>query len=308
MRRFRVAMAADEPAPPARPMPPPRSAVAPACGLNGCSRCRSKPLRRLAAAPPTNGDWPVTWPLAKVRRHRAIMHPARSQATPPDFPMIDSKQQRINMVESQVRPSDVTDRRIIRAMLEVPREAFVPSGLRALAYMDGSVPVVETGVRPVRCLLAPRTFAKLAQLAEIGPDAVVLDVGCATGYSAAVLARLAKSVVAFEVDTALVTRASQTLRQLEVTNALVLEGALPGGAPTHAPFDAILLEGAVPNVPEALLAQLKDAGRLIAIVTDGALGRAKLWRRTGKVFDARPAFDAGAPTLPGFAHQPEFVL
>ena len=100
--------------------------------------------------------------------------------------MIDSKQQRINMVESQVRPSDVTDRRIIRAMLEVPREAFVPSALRALAYMDGSVPVVDTGVRPVRCLLAPRTFAKLVQLAEIGPDAVVLDVGCATGYSAAI--------------------------------------------------------------------------------------------------------------------------
>ena len=222
--------------------------------------------------------------------------------------MIDSKQQRINMVESQVRPSDVTDRRIIRAMLEVPREAFVPSALRALAYMDGSVPVVDTGVRPARCLLAPRTFAKLVQLAEIGPDAVVLDVGCASGYSAAVLARLAKSVVAVEVDAALVARASETLRQLEATNTLVLEGALPKGAPTHAPFDAILLEGAVPDVPDELLAQLKDAGRLVAIVTDGALGRAKLWRRTGKLFDARPAFDAGAPPLPGFAQQPEFVL
>jgi len=223
--------------------------------------------------------------------------------------MIDSKQQRINMVESQVRPSDVTDRRIIRAMLEVPREAFVPSALRALAYMDGSVPVVDSDVRPTRCLLAPRTFAKIVQLAELGPDAVVLDVGCATGYSAAVLARLAKSVVAVEVDAALVAHASETLRQLEVTNALVLEGALPKGAPTHAPFDAILLEGAVPNVPEELLAQLKDGGRLIAIVAvDGALGRAKLWRRTGKLFDARPTFDAGAPTLPGFAHQPDFIL
>jgi protein-L-isoaspartate(D-aspartate) O-methyltransferase len=222
--------------------------------------------------------------------------------------MIDTQQQRINMVESQVRPSDVTDRRIIRAMLEVPREAFVPSALRALAYMDGPVPVVDTGVRSERYLLAPRTFAKLVQLAEIGPDAVVLDVGCATGYSAAVLARLAKSVLGVEVDPALATRARETLRQLDVTNAIVLEGALPTGAPMHAPFDAILLEGAVPNVPEELLTQLKDAGRLIAIVADGALGRAKLWRRTGKLFDARPAFDAGAPTLPGFTHQPEFVL
>jgi len=175
--------------------------------------------------------------------------------------------------------------------------------------MDGSVPVVDRDVRPTRCLLAPRTFAKIVQLAELGPDAVVLDVGCATGYSAAVLARLAKSVVAVEVDAALVAHASETLRQLEVTNALVLEGALPKGAPTHAPFDAILLEGAVPNVPEELLAQLKDGGRLIAIVAvDGALGRAKLWRRTGKLFDARPTFDAGAPTLPGFAHQPDFIL
>jgi protein-L-isoaspartate(D-aspartate) O-methyltransferase len=156
--------------------------------------------------------------------------------------------------------------------------------------------------------MAPRTFAKLTQLAEIGPNAVVLDVGCTTGYAAAVLARLAKSVVAVEVDAALVARARETLRQLEVTNTLVLEGALPKGAPTHAPFDAILIEGAVPNVPEELLAQLKDAGRLVAVVTDGTLGRAKLWRRTGKLFDARPAFDAGAPILPGFGHQPEFVL
>src|SRR5215831_12473471 len=243
-----------EPAPP-DPCDRQGRAVAPACVSMDRWRCRSRPLRRLAAAPPTNGDWPVTWPLAKVRRHRAIMHPARSQATPPDFPMIDSKQQRINMVESQVRPSDVTDRRIIRAMLEVPREAFVPSALRALAYMDGSVPVVDSAVRPTRCLLAPRTFAKIVQLAEIGPDAIVLDVGCATGYSTAVLARLAKSVVAVEVDAALAARASDALRQLGVANALVLEGALPKGAPTHAPFDAILLEGAVPNVPEALLAQ-----------------------------------------------------
>ena len=222
--------------------------------------------------------------------------------------MIDSKQQRINMVESQVRPSDITDRRILRGMLEVPREAFVPSALRALAYMDGSVPVVDGGVQSARCMLAPRTFAKLAQLAEIAPDAVVLDVGCATGYSTAVLARLAKSVVAVEVDAALAARARETLQQLGVANALVLEGDLPKGAPLHAPFDAILLEGAVPSVPEELLAQLKDAGRLAAIVADGALGRAKVWRRTGKLFDARPDFDAGAPGLPGFSRRPEFVL
>ena len=197
--------------------------------------------------------------------------------------MIDPKQQRINMVESQVRPSDVTDRRIIRAMLEVPREAFVPPALCDLAYMDEAVPVTpRVDGRATRALLAPRTFAKLVQLAEIEPDAVVLDVGCATGYSTAVLARLAKSVVALEVDDALAARAAETLRQLRVANAMVLRGALEAGAPAHAPFDAILLEGAVPQVPQVLLEQLKDGGRLVAIIADGAFGRAQVWRRTGK--------------------------
>jgi protein-L-isoaspartate(D-aspartate) O-methyltransferase len=223
--------------------------------------------------------------------------------------MTDSTQQRINMVESQVRPSDVTDRRIIRAMLEVPREAFVPASLQALAYMDEAVPAAEgDGGGPGRCLLAPRTFAKLVQLAEIEPDAVVLDVGCATGYSTAVLARLAKAVVAVEVDAALAGRAAQTLRQMGVGNAAVIEGALEKGAPAHAPFDAILLEGAVPRVPEDLLEQLRDGGRLVAVIADGAFGRAQVWRRTGKLFDPRAAFDAGAPPLPGFARQAEFVL
>jgi protein-L-isoaspartate(D-aspartate) O-methyltransferase len=248
-----------------------------------------------------------------------VRHPAGSAGPPNsstqprwtthDRPMTDSKQQRINMVESQVRPSDVTDRRIIRAMLEVPREVFVPRSLQALAYMDEPVPAVEpAGGRSGRFLLAPRTFAKLVQLAEIGPDAVVLDVGCATGYSTAVLARLAKAVVAVEVDTALAIQATQTLRQLGANNALVIEGALEMGAPSHAPFDAILLEGAVPRVPGGLLEQLKDGARLVAVTADGTFGRAQVWQRTGKVFDSRPVFDAGAEPLPGFARQADFVF
>ncbi len=223
--------------------------------------------------------------------------------------MTDSIEQRLNMVESQVRPSDVTDRRIIRAMLEVPREAFVPDGLKALAYMDEAVPAEQRpGGKPVRTLLAPRTFAKLVQLAEIEANAIVLDVGCATGYSTAVLARLAKAVVAVEVDAALAARATSTLRQLKVNNALLIEGPLPLGAPSHAPFDAILLEGAVPRVPQALLEQLKDGGRLVGVIAEGAFGRAEVWRRSGKAYDARPAFDAGAEPLPGFSRQAEFVF
>jgi protein-L-isoaspartate(D-aspartate) O-methyltransferase len=223
--------------------------------------------------------------------------------------MIDPRQQRINMVESQVRPSDITDRRIIRAMLEVPREAFVPPALQALAYIDEAVPVTQRldGLA-TRTLLAPRTFAKLVQLAEIGPDAVVLDVGCATGYSTAVLARLARSVVALEVDAALAARAAETLRQLRVANAVVVPGPLEVGAPAQAPFDAIVLQGAVPQAPQALLHQLKDGGRLVAVIADAAYGRGEVWRRTGKAIDGRSAFDAGAEPLPGFARRAEFSL
>jgi protein-L-isoaspartate(D-aspartate) O-methyltransferase len=221
--------------------------------------------------------------------------------------MIDSKEQRINMVESQVRPSDVTDRRIIRAMLEIPRELFVPGGLRALAYMDEGVPVSPRAHgRTPRMLLAPRTFAKLVQLAEIDADDVVLDVGCATGYSTAVLARLAKSVVAIEADASLAARAADALRQLQIKNATALHGAFEAGAPPHAPFDAIVLEGAVQEVPQGLLEQLRDGGRLVGILADGAVGRAQVWLRTGKLFDARPAFDAGAELLPGTARKAEF--
>jgi protein-L-isoaspartate(D-aspartate) O-methyltransferase len=175
--------------------------------------------------------------------------------------------------------------------------------------MDEAVPAVEpAGGQLGRFLLAPRTFAKLVQLAEIGPETVVLDVGCATGYSTAVLAQLAKAVVAVEVDAALAAGATQTLRQLGVNNALVIEAALEKGAPSHAPFGAILLNGAVPRIPQELLEQLEDGGRLVAVIADGAFGRAQVWRRTGKAFDPRPVFDAGAQPLPGFSRQVEFVL
>ena len=223
--------------------------------------------------------------------------------------MTDSRQQRVNMVESQIRPSDVTDRRIIRAMLAVPREAYVPASLQALAYMDQLVPVVEgKGGSSERGLLAPRTFAKLVQLADIDPGDTVLDIGCCNGYSTAVLAHIAKAVVAVEQDAELALAARRILREQGVNNAVVLEGPLEAGAPSHAPFDAILINGAIAQVPEALLAQLKDGGRLAATLVDGGVGRGSVWQRTGNLFDSRPVFDADAPPLPGFARATEFVL
>ena len=222
--------------------------------------------------------------------------------------MTDSKLQRLNMVESQVRPSDVTDRRIIKAMLDVPRERFVPPLLASMAYMDEPVPFDAVNGESGRYLLAPRTFAKLVQLAEIGPDATVLDVGCATGYSTAVLAQLAKRVVAVESDKTFAEQARRLLEEMGVSNVAVVDGRLTGGVPAQGPYDAIVLNGAVAEIAPALLEQLKDGGLLAAILVDGPLSRAQVWRRGGKTFDARPAFDASAAVLPGFERPAAFVF
>lgn len=222
--------------------------------------------------------------------------------------MNDFTAQRINMVESQVRPSDVTDRRIIRAMLEVPREQFVPDALRSIAYMDTEVSLPSSGGSGRRALLAPRVFAKLVQEARIEPGMTVLDVGCATGYSTAVLARLAKRVVGLECDAELAAKAKKTLQNLAVSNAVVSQGALQDGLASEGPFDAVLLNGAVPAVPQVLLEQLAEGGRLVAVRAEGNLGQAVVWTRVGRTSDARVVFDAGAQPLPGFERKPEFVF
>jgi protein-L-isoaspartate(D-aspartate) O-methyltransferase len=223
--------------------------------------------------------------------------------------MTDPRQQRIAMVENQVRACDVTDRRIVKAMLEVPREEFAPPFAQAIAYMDAALPLARRRPgRPGRYLLPPRTLAKLLQVAEIDADDVALDVGCGSGYSTAVLARLAKGVVALEVERDLAAEAERALRKLGVVNAMVVEGPLAAGAPAHAPFDIILLNGSVAEPPQHLLAQLKERGRLLAVLADGNFGAAQVWRRAGKGFDAVSAFDAGAEPLPGFARQSTFTL
>ncbi|MDX2289802.1 MAG: protein-L-isoaspartate O-methyltransferase [Hyphomicrobiaceae bacterium] len=222
---------------------------------------------------------------------------------------VDAAVQRKNMVESQVRPSDVTDRRIMRAMLEIPRERFVPISLRSIAYMDEDLQLVAGGPgRAARGLMAPRAFARLIQLAEITPSDVVLDVGCATGYSAAVLARLAETVVAVEQDAEMSEQASRTLTEVAVDSVAVVTGELADGYPAEGPYDAIVVEGAVEEIPEALLDQLKDGGRLVAIRILGAVSRAVIVRRIGAQFDEREAFEASAPLLPGFERARYFVL
>ena len=217
--------------------------------------------------------------------------------------MADYAVQRTNMVESQVRPSDMTDRRVIRAMLALPRERFVPADRQSIAYMDEQVRVA-----PGRALLAPRVLAKMLQAAEIGDNAVVLDVGCATGYSSAVIARFTQTVVALEQDTGLARTATETLAGLGIDNVAVVTGDLAAGVAAEGPFDAILVNGAIAEIPRGLLDQLKDGGRLIAIRSEGALSRAVVHRRRGMAFDASLAFDANGPMLPGFERRAAFVF
>ena len=227
---------------------------------------------------------------------------------------MDFATQRTNMVESQVRPSDITDRRIIRAMAEIPRELFVPQALRDVAYMDADVPLSAAGsvAAAGRALIATRTFAKLVQLAEIEADDVVLDVGAATGYSVAVLAKLARAVIALESDDRLAREARRNLAALKLDNVSVVTSDLPGGHPQDGPYDAILVEGAVAEVPRALLQQLKDGGRLVAIrlstPAQGSLGKAVVWRRHDGTVGENSAFDAAAPELPGFEKAMEFAF
>ena len=218
--------------------------------------------------------------------------------------MTDFATQRKFMVDTQVRPSDVTDRRIIRAMLDVPREAFVPTALQPIAYMDEQLRV--SNGTPGRYLLAPRTLAKLIQNLDIAADCAVLDLGGGTGYSAAVLAKLARRVVAVEAAPELAELARTQLAGL--TNVKLIGGDLAVGAPGEGPYDAILVNGAVEEVPGALLDQLKDQGRLAAVRVERGIGRATLWRRFGTQFDRRALFDAGAPVLPGFERKVEFVF
>jgi protein-L-isoaspartate(D-aspartate) O-methyltransferase len=207
------------------------------------------------------------------------------------------------MVDRQVRPHDVNDRRILAALLEVPRERFLDPQHARLAYLDTEVPM---SAQSRRVLLKPIVFGKLLQAAGIREGERVLDVGCATGYSAAVLARLAGKVVALEQEDALARAATTNLAGL--VNVEVAKGPLTAGWPQGAPYDVILLEGRSEVAPEPLCEQLADGGRLLAVIGSMPMGKAMYYDRTGKHVTAQPLFDAGAPVLPGFVKPPEFVF
>ncbi|HZP68925.1 MAG TPA: protein-L-isoaspartate O-methyltransferase [Pseudolabrys sp.] len=215
--------------------------------------------------------------------------------------MTDFATARRHMVDGQVRTADVTDLRILSAMLEVPRERFVPPSSADLAYLDIDLPVGEG-----RRLLKPMVLARMIQAVDLADGSRVLDVGCATGYGAAVLARIAGQVVALEQDAGL-AQAARTALAGE-SNVTVVSGPLTAGWPQGSPYDAILLEGATEVPPEAYLPQLRDGGRLVCVLGKGPGGKAMLYSRSGDELGGRPVFEANAAVLPGFAKAPVFAF
>lgn len=217
--------------------------------------------------------------------------------------MTDFSKRRTMMVDTQVRPSDVTKFPIIDAMLFVPREDFVPTAQREAAYVGENLNLGQG-----RVLLEPRSLAKMLDALAIDRDELVLDVGCAMGYSTAVIARLAQAVVAVEQDATMAREAQDALVAAGADNAVVHEGPLVDGATQHGPYDVIILQGGVAEVPESLLGQLKEGGRIAAMFMSGPLGDVRIgYKRAGKM-SWRSAFNATAPVLPGFEQEMTFHL
>ncbi len=217
--------------------------------------------------------------------------------------MTDFAERRRMMVDTQVRPSDVTKYPIIDAMLAVPREQFVPDAQREGAYADQNVPLGNG-----RVLTEARTLAKTLDALDINNDELVLDLGCGLGYSTAVIARMAQMVIGVEEDESFASEAQALLSEVGSDNAIVHQGALVEGAAEHGPYDVILVQGAVETLPDALLAQLKDGGRIAALFMTGAVGDVKIGYKADGQVSWRFVFNAGAPVLPGFEAAKEFAL
>lgn len=217
--------------------------------------------------------------------------------------MPDFEQRRRLMVDTQIRPSDVTKFPIIDAMLTVRREDFVPAALREAAYVGETL---EIG--PDRVLLEPRSLAKMLDALDIQPDELVLDVGCGLGYSAALIARLSEAVVAVEPMEGLAEEGQSILAEAGIDNAVILERALANGAPKHGPYDVITLQGAVEHLPEGLVGQLKEGGRIGCIFTSGELGSLKIGTKIDGRLSWRFVCNVYAPVLPGFAREEHFAL
>ncbi len=217
--------------------------------------------------------------------------------------MTDFAANRTMMVDTQVRPSDVTKFPIIDALLTVRREAFVPQSRREVAYADANI-TLGAG----RVIFEPRTLAKMLDAMGIEQGDMVLCVGAGLGYSAAVLSRMAEAVIAVEQDADMARDAETILAEQGADNVVVIEGDLAAGAAKHGPYDAIIIEGGVENVPTSLTDQLKDGGRIGAVFMRGGLGECRIGYKAGSQVNWRLAFNASAPVLSGFEAEASFSL
>ena len=217
--------------------------------------------------------------------------------------MTDYAARRTMMVDTQVRPSDVTKFPIINAMLSVAREAFVPRHLREAAYMGENLDLGGN-----RVVLEPRTLAKMLDALDIRQDELAMDIGSALGYSAAVIAHMAQAVVAVEEDADMVQEAQPLLAEQGADNVILHEGPLTAGAAEHGPFDVIMIEGALEDLPKALTDQLKEGGRMACLFMEGTLGVVRVGYKIDGHMTWRFAFNASAPVLPGFEREAAFVL
>ncbi|MDQ7069454.1 MAG: protein-L-isoaspartate O-methyltransferase [Rhodobacterales bacterium] len=217
--------------------------------------------------------------------------------------MPDFNARRTMMVDTQVRPSDVTKFPVIDAMLSVPREAFVPSDRREAAYVGENLDLGNG-----RVLLEPRSLAKILDALDIQDDEMVLDIGAALGYSSAVIAYMAEAVVGVEENPEFVEEAQSLLSDQGADNVIMHDGPLSEGAPEHGPYDVITLQGAVGHLPDALLDQLKDGGRIACLFAEGALGVVRIGYKIDGKISWQYSFNAGAPVLPGFERHAAFVL
>jgi protein-L-isoaspartate(D-aspartate) O-methyltransferase len=216
---------------------------------------------------------------------------------------------RIHFVDGQLRTNDVTTPDVLAAFLSVPRELFVPASRRPIAYTDMHIEVKSADENgPARYILSAMPFARMIQAADITKSDVVLDVGCATGYSSAILSYLADSVIAIEQDEGLVERANNALTDAGVDTVAVVHNALKNGLPSEGPYDVIFLEGAVEAVPDDFFESLKNGGRLVCIVGKGASAEAICYLKDDGVISKRTLFNCSAPELPGFSLPKGFVF
>lgn len=222
---------------------------------------------------------------------------------------IDFAEFRQNMVDNQIRTVDVTKLSVLTAFLAVPREEFVPQNVRELAYVDEDVVVALAKINePARYIMAPASLARLIQLADIGKDDFVLDIGAGTGYCAAILSHLAGSVIALESNRDLAQTATRAFAAMECNNVAVVTGPLTKGCAAQAPYDVIFIEGAVDFVPETLFKQLREGGRLVVVEGHGNAGRACLYIREDDVVSKQCGFNLAVKPLPGFLKQAGFTF